>query len=348
MLNLKKLGVLFLVGIFVVGFMGLSNEMVEGAEYTLRVAHADPTDVYESRTHGMAMTFKHLVETESGNRIEVEVMGDGAVGGEREYVESIMAGTIEAGIASGVMAGFLDEAMVTEIPFLFADERVAWEVLDGPLGDELSQLLLEETGNLRNLTFGEVGHRHFTNSERPIHTPEDMEGLDFRVMETPIYMELVEALGGNPTPVAWPETYSALEQGVVDGQENPVDTIVFANFDEVQDYLTLTGHVYGVDWFVINNDFYENLPEELQNVVQSAADRAVTVGRGLSQLNSALGMETLDEAGMDIYNPTPEELEQFREAGQGPVVEWLREQMDEDIIDMMFEEVEKVEEELGL
>lgn len=342
---MKKLSLindLLIISVFVMLFAAVMNAPVTAeADYVIKVAHADAMDLLTSRKHAQLMTFKSLVESKSSGRIKVEVYGGGALGGEREYIESIMAGSIQAGVASGPMANFLPEAMVTDIPYLFPDATVAWEVLDGPFGDKLEKMMLERTG-LRNLAFAEVGFRHFTNDVRPVHTPEDLKGLKIRVMETPLYVTMVEALGANPTPVAWTETYSALQNGVVDGEENPVSTIVFANFAEVQKYLTLDGHVYGVDWFVMNNDFFENLPEDLQLVVEDAAKLSSAVGRGVQQLNSAVGLDTLSNGGMEIYSPTPEEKELFKEAAQEPVIKWIKTQVDPGLVDELLAEVERV------
>jgi tripartite ATP-independent transporter DctP family solute receptor len=320
---------------------------VQAAEepIVLKLAHADATDIFTSRKHAQCLTFANLVNARSGGRIEVQVYGAGALGAEREYVESIMAGTVQAGIASGVMGGFLPEAMVTDIPYLFPSATIAWEVLDGAFGEKLSDLLLEKTG-LRNLAFAEVGFRHFTNSKRPIHTPEDMKGLKIRVMETPLFVTMVEALGANPTPIAWTECYTALQSGVVDGEENPISTINFAKFQEVQKYLTLDGHVYGVDWFVMNNEFFESLPEDLQYIILDCAKISSGVGRGLQQLNSSVvGLQALEEAGMEIYAPTEEEKALFKEAAQGPVIDWLQTKISVDLINEALEAVETAVEE---
>jgi tripartite ATP-independent transporter DctP family solute receptor len=204
---------------------------------------------------------------------------------------------------------------------------------------------LEKTG-LRNLAFAEVGFRHFTNSKRPIHTPEDMKGLKIRVMETPLFVTMVEALGANPTPIAWTECYTALQSGVVDGEENPISTINFAKFQEVQKYLTLDGHVYGVDWFVMNNEFFESLPEDLQYIILDCAKISSGVGRGLQQLNSSVvGLQALEEAGMEIYAPTEEEKALFKEAAQGPVIDWLQTKISVDLINEALEAVETAVEE---
>ncbi len=287
------------------------------------------------------MAFANLVNARSGGRIDVQIFGGGSLGGEREYVEAIKQGSVQAGIASGVMAGFFPPAMVTDIPYLFPSGAVAWQVLDGPFGQKLSKMLLEQTG-MRNLAFSEVGFRNFTNDVRPIHSPEDMKGLKIRVMETPLFVTMVKSLGANPTPIAWPEVYTALQTGVVDGEENPVSTILFAKFAEVQKYLTLDGHVYGVDWFLINDKFFQSLSPDLQYIILDSAQVSAGVGRGVQQLLSAGGMAQLADAGMQIYAPTEAEVAQFKAATQQPVIKWLETQIDPALIKEVMAEVDRV------
>ncbi len=336
--NIKMKRLLISICIFFL-FLGITTVNAE-PEYVLKLAHSSAINVYEAHQHALAMTFKNLLESGSGGRIEVRVFGAGTVGGEREYVEAVLTGSLEAGLASGVVGSFFPPAMITDIPYLFPNAMIAYKVLDGSFGEKLSNLLLEHTG-LRNLGFSEIGYRHFTNKVRPIHTPKDMAGLKIRVQESPIFVTLVKSLGANPTPIAWTETYTALQTGIVDGQENPVGTIIFAKFAEVQDYLTLDGHVYGVNWFLMNNKFFENLPLDLRKVVVDSAKIANLVCRGISQLNSALGLEKLKEAGMEIYVPTPEEKELFKNAAQGPVIEWLKTQISIDLINEALAAVEE-------
>ena len=341
----KKSILLTMAILMVFSCLVFSISYAADAPIVLKLAHADATDVFTSRKHAQCMIFANLVNARGGGRIEVQVYGAGALGAEREYVEAIMAGTVQAGIASGVMGGFLREAMVTDIPYLFPSASIAWKVLDGPFGDKLSNLLLEKTG-LRNLAFAEVGFRHFTNDVRPIKSPADVKELKIRVQENPLFMTLIKALGGNPTPIAWTEVYTALQTGVVDGHENPISSTVFAKIYEVQKYLTLDGHVYGVDWFVINNKFFKSLPEDLQYIIVDCAKISAGVGRGLQQLNSnVVGYQTVKDYGMEIYAPTEEEMAQFRAAAQGPVIEWLKTEISIDLINEALAEVKKAVEE---
>ncbi len=306
----------------------------------LKLAHADSTDPYTSRKQDQALAFANLVNARSNGRIHVEIYGAGALGGEKDYVASIKQGSIQAGIASGVMSNFFKPAMVTSIPYVFPSADIAWQVLDGPFGQKLSDAFLNETG-MRNLTFSEVGFRNFTNSVREIKSPADMKGLKIRVQEDPIYTNMVKGLGASPTPIAWPETYTSLQTHVVDGEENPVSTILFAKFAEVQKYLTLDKHVYGVDWFVINEKFYKSLPADLQYIVSDSARISATVGRGVQQLLSAVGISQLQSQGMKVYVPSAAEIDQFKNATQPPVLDWLKTQIDPSWISGEMDAVQK-------
>jgi len=351
---MKKFGVVLILVLFAAAtlFAGGEKEQpkslpgvgeaqaAEGA-IVLKLAHADSTDIYTSRKHTQAVTFASLVNTRSGGKIDVQVYGAGALGGEREYVEACMVGTVEAGIASGPIASFFPEAMVTDIPYLFPSSNIAWQVLDGPFGDKLSAMFLEQTG-LRNLAFAEVGFRHFTNDTRPIKTPDDVKGMKIRVMETPLFVNFIKAMGGTPTPIAWPEVYTSLQTGVVDGQENPVGSILSGNLPEVQKYATLDGHVYGVDWFFINEKFFKSLSPELQFIVMDSAKISSGVGRGVINALGAVGISTMKDMGMEIYVPTEAEMQMFKDATQQPVIDWLKTEIDPVLIEEVLAEVDRV------
>jgi len=336
-MKLGKKEVSFLmVMLFILPMVWLHPETANSAEkIIMKVAHADVMDVFTSRKHSQVVTFQQIVNAESGGRLEVQLFGAGSVGGEREITESVMAGNLQATSVSGALGGFYPPAMVSEIPYLFPTAAVAWDVLDGPMGNKLSESLIKKIG-LRNLGFAEVGFRHFTNSKREIRTPEDMKGLKFRVQETPLYVTLVKSLGANPTPVPWPETYSALQTGVVDGHENPISVIIVGKIYEVQKYVTLDGHVYGVDWFLVNEKFFQSLSPDLQSIVLEAAKISCSVSRGMSQLLGALGLDKLTQAGIKIYSPTEKEKELFKKACQKPVVDWLKTKVEPSLVDEML------------
>ena len=291
---------------------------------TLRFAHVDPDDWTTSKKGAAGQVFKNLVEAETD--LTVELYPAGALGGETELIEGAQDGTISIAMVSGAYANFCPAVAVTDIPYTFPSAPVAWEVMDGEFGTALAEHCLEQTG-LRTLAYGETGFRHFTNSVRPIHTPEDMQGLKFRVQTIPLYLEMVSALGGVPQGIAWGEVPTALATGVVDGQENPISVIYGNNFYEFQDYLTLDRHVYGVDHILINDEIFQSLSEEEQAAVKRAAVVAGTTGRAIQQFNSAEGITKLQAEGMEITQPTAEQMDAFREAAQPPVQAYLRNEL---------------------
>jgi tripartite ATP-independent transporter DctP family solute receptor len=304
-------------------------------KFILKLAHSDSVDMNMSRKAVMSDFFAKEVKAKSNGQIEVQVFGAGALGGERDLVEGVKNGFIQAGLASGPMATFYPTAMVTDIPYLFASEAIADRVMDGPFGQKMSADFTASTG-MHNLCFGEVGFRHFTSNKAPIHAPADLVGLKIRVMETPLYVTEMKSLGAQPTPVAWPETYTALQTGVVDGHENPIPSIVYAKIYEVQKHVTLDGHNYGVDWFVMSDKFYKSLPANLQKVVTDAGKAACLEERRINRVFTAEGIKTLKDKGVTIYTPNATELAQFKKATQQPVIDWLKTKVDQKWINALL------------
>lgn len=311
-------------------------------EMTISFAHVDPADWTVSKKGAAALAFKNVIEGETGGRITVELFDSGSLGGELDLVQSAQDGTLEVAMVSGAFSQLCPEAGVLDIPYMFSSAPVAWEVLDGEFGDALAEHCLEQTG-LRTLAYGETGFRHFTNSVRPIQSPADMEGLKFRVQTIPLYVEMVEALGAEPTPIDWPEVPTALATGVIDGQENPVSVIYSNGFYDMQDYITLDGHVYGTDFILISDQFFQDLSEADQNLFRRAAIIAGNMGRSIQQFNSAQGVSELIAEGMEVYKPTSDELAQFRELAQPAVIDYLSEEVEEGWIDRLQEAVSQAE-----
>ena len=311
------------------------------SKFVIKLAHSDSVDMATSRKAVMADAFAKEIKEKSGGRIDVQVFGAGALGGERELVEGVKNGFIQAGFASGVMANYFPSAMVTDIPYLFPNDDVADKVMDGPFGQKLAADFNAATG-MHNLCYGEVGFRNFSSGKNAIHSPKDLAGLKIRVQETPLYVTEMKALGAQPTPIAFPELYTALQTGVVDGQENPVPTMIFAKLYEVQKHVTLDGHNYGIDWFVMSDKFYKSLPADLLKVVTDAAQAACNAERKANRTFTTNGNKTLAEKGVTVYTPTPAEIAQFRAAAQPPVIEFLKTKIDPKLIDSVQAAVKDV------
>jgi tripartite ATP-independent transporter DctP family solute receptor len=249
------------------------------------------------------------------------------------------------GMVSAVLANYFKPVQVLDIPYLFPSYAVAWKVMDGWFGKELAAACLKETG-VRILAYDQVGFRNFTNSIRPIKTPADLKGMKIRVMESPVYIALIKSMGASPTPVPWTETYTALQQKVVDGQENPVASIKFGKIYEVNKYLTLDGHTYGVSFILINEKFFQSLSKETQANIREAAAAAALTSRGIDTLDSSVGLQFLKEKGMEVYSPTAKDKALFRQATQKPVMDYLVGQIGQTWIDKVQKAVKEAEAEV--
>jgi tripartite ATP-independent transporter DctP family solute receptor len=316
---------------------------------TFTLGHFEPPDVQNTIEHPMAVVFKSIVEARTNGEIKVEIHPSNTLGNEREMLESTQMGVMQGCIiAEGTVPVFYPMIQVFSVPYLFATESVGWAVTDGPFGDELFDDMKKTTG-LKVIATGRGAFRNFTNSKRPITSPKDMEGLKIRTMQVPAHMTMVKSLGGAATPIAWAELYSALQTGVVDGQENPVGVIVSGRLAEVQKYLTLDGHVYSTSFFIINDQWLAGLSKQYQQVILDAGRAATVTGRGISRLQDAIGMETLQKAGMQITSLSPEALAEFRKLSQQPVIEWMKTNIkgSEPWIEKLLQETAKTEKALG-
>lgn len=294
---------------------------------TIKLGHVDPAAWQTSKKGAAATIFKNIVEGES--EIKVEVFPAKALGDENSLIQQCQEGTTPMVIVSGAMSTVCKAADVLNIPYTFASPTVAWDVLDGPFGQELGDHCLQKSG-LRTLAYGETGFRNFTNNNREIKGPADMKGLKFRVQPIPLYVEMVKALGGEPTPIAWSELPNAMATGVVDGQENPVGVIYNNQLHKLQKYMTLDGHVYGADFILINDEFFQMLSKKDQAIIKKAARIAGVMGRAIQQFNTAEGVTKVAAEGMKVYAPTGAELDQYKKLAQPAVKKWLAGELGKD------------------
>jgi tripartite ATP-independent transporter DctP family solute receptor len=342
----EKVWIHFLiVALLVTGFcLTVPAPASHAAGITLRLAHTDAPDIYIGKKHAFAVMFQKVVESKTQGEVKIQIFPANQLGGEREIIESTQAGTLDLCLTSdGGLSGFYAPCMVLTIPYLFSSYEEAWKVLDGDFGRKLAEDMVKRSG-LRTLGYAQTGFRHFMNSKRMLRSPADLKGLKIRVMQSPLYITMVESLGGNPTPVPWPEVYSAAQQGVVDGMEIPVGPTVMVKFYEVQKYMVLDGHTFSPDFLLMNEDKFQSLSKPLQKLLLEAGYEGSIAGRAIEALSSAVGVETLKEKGMTIYTPTAEEMTQFRELSQKPVVTWLRKKLakDEIWVDNVLKSVEAV------
>ena len=305
------------------------------AEYTI-TAGIGLND--ESAQFASLEFFKELVEERSDGRIEVELYHSSQLGDDREMMEALQMGAQEMTCPSTApIAPFVNDFKVFDLPFLFPSNEAADYVLDGPIGQDLLDQL-EDIG-IKGLAYWENGFRHLTNSVRPVAEPEDFEGLRIRTMENPIHLAAFRELGANPTPMAFGELFSAMQQGVVDGQENPWGTNYLQSFYEVNDYATDTGHVYSPFVLMIGLDYFESLPEDLQDIIQEAANEAKEHNRETNRAWNADYLEELKQV-MEVTILTDEQREALQEAVM-PVYDEFADEIGQDLIDDVMAEIEE-------
>ncbi len=279
---------------------GTSESLETMNPMTVRLAHVvNEQDGF----HVAAEKFKELVESRTDGKITINIFPNAQLGDERTLLESMQLGTVDMGvITNGPVSGFLPEIAVFELPFLFATPEEAYQILDGPIGQELLREL--ETVNLKGLAYAERGFRNLTNSVRPVQSPSDMRGLRIRVMENPVYVDTFQALGANTVPMAWTETLTALQQRTIDGQENPINVIYSFRLYEPQQYLSLTRHTYSPALIVMGLGLWNRMPADVQQILTESAQEAAEYERQWNADMAAEQLEALKANGMQVIeNP---------------------------------------------
>lgn len=317
--------IIFLVILFMTGCSNATNNESK-AEYVLRLGHLQ-TETHPY--HKGAIKFKELVESKSNGKIQIDIFPSSQLGNGRDQIEGAQIGSIHFHIGSvAPVTNFAPKFNVLNIPYLFESREHAFKVLDGEIGKEIASDLTNK--GLINLGFMENGWRHMTNNKHAIKTSEDASSLKMRVQESPPYISLIKALGSTPVPVPFGELYTALEQKVVDGQENPLAQIYLNKLHEVQKYLTLTAHNYDAAVFIMSKTTFDTLPEDLQKIVNESAKEAIDYERKIALEEEEVLLENLRESDIEIEeNP---DLASFREAVK-PVYEEFEESIGKDLFD---------------
>ena len=247
-----------------------------------------------------ALKFKEEVETRTNGAVTVEIYANSQLGNERDMVESLQLGTIDVGfIASSVLTSFVPEYALLDVPFSIQDEEHAARVVEGKVGQYLSDQLLTKQ-LIRTLGYYQNGYRHIF-STKPIDSIEDFHGLKIRTMETPIHQAAFTALGAMPTPMAFGEVFTALQQGTIDAAENSLDNIYSQNFHEVTKHVTLSGHVSGFVVCCMSEKSWEKIPEEYHEAITEAGRISAEYEAELMKKSNDEAQAKLEEAGVTIH-----------------------------------------------
>lgn len=278
--------------------------------------------------------FGNILETQTGGRYKIQVFPNGQLGDLESLLEQNIRGTIGivAGLSAGHLAAYYPPVQVLEMPYAFPTLEVARAVLGGEFGRKLSARIAEKAG-VRVLSYMPSAFRNFSNSVRPIRTPEDMKGLKMRTQSIPVHLELVKALGASATPIAWAELYNALQTGVVDGQENAPYTMLLANLQEVQKYYTLDHHLTNIPIITMNEELFQGLSDSDKKIFEFAARQATFAMLGIITAKESQDLKVIAAAGVEIYQPTPEEFQLFVEATKEPVAAVLKDIVGQDLLD---------------
>ena len=271
--------------------------------YTIKLSHSTPeTD----QIGQVAEKFKELVEKYSDGRVVVENYPMMQLGTEQENVQDVASGSLEAAIVyTGNFKPFAPSCGVLMLPYIFKNSEEAWNGMDS-IADELNKRVIEESGT-RIIGYFDRGFRYLTNSKKPVRTIDDLAGLKIRVSKVDIAIETFKAWGLEPVPMAWAEVPTALQQKVIDGQENPYSTIDSHKFYETQEYVTEIHYLIWTGPIIINNAFYESLPADLQAAVDKAGKEAAQFGRDFASQSEEKSKKVVEEKGMVLLGPPTDE-----------------------------------------
>ena len=296
---------------------------------TVRVAHADSP---EHPKHLAFLRFAEIVKERSGGNLDVEIFPSGQLGDEREIIEGLKQGTVHlTSVSNGVVTAFDEDFMLLDIPFLFEDEAAARRAIDGAAEKTLFKNL-DDVG-LVGLAVWEQGFRNVSSSDNPVTGLDDLKGLKLRTMEAPLHVEAWRAAGANPTPMSWSQVYPSLQQGVIDGQENPLYVVTQEKLYEVQKYVSLTRHIYDAMPVLASKSWFDALPADQQQIVREAIRDVTPYERQLAEQLVSDAAKELPGMGVSIVELDPASRAEIAAAAQGPVIDRVRSALGNEVVD---------------
>lgn len=296
-------------------------------DFTFTFAHVLTENTPNARA---AVRFKEEVEKNSDGRIAIDIRPAAVLGGDVEIIEQTQMGLVHISIPpTGNLANFNEKMYLFDLPFLISDDASMKRVLDGEVGTELLGTL--EPNNLHGIAMWGAGFRHMTNNIRPITGPDDLKGIKMRTLQAPTILSTYRAYGANPTAMAYTEVYNGLQQGVVEGQENPFANIYSMKFHEVQKYMTLTAHAYHTYAAVMNKQAWDSLPDDLKKVISDAMIVGRDAAREYTLEDEAKILEEI-KGQIEVIELTPEGREAFVEKSQ-PIYDEFRPKITPELMD---------------
>jgi len=330
-----------------------SQQLEDLPEITATAGHGDPEDP-TAQVSGFFQELKRYVESATNGQFEIEIVPGGALGSYVEMVEQVQAGELEfVNSAEGDYATVYPNMNIVGVPYAFRNIDQALYTFEATdFGNQLFNGMEEQTGLRPIATFDNGGMRNFfvnTDSAGTIETVDDLEGLTIRTMNVDAHQELVRQLGASPEAVAWDELFSALDQGVVDGGELPIPVYTIPSLYEATDYMILDRHLFSLTTVTTNSDFYNDLPEFYQQVLDEAALWASMHSRRLGRVLRQTQRSYIEEQGVEVYDPPESVMSEFRDQSiTEPVEEIIRDQVDDpNLVDDLYDAIDEADEALG-
>lgn len=308
----------------------------DGEAYQIKLAFASPpTHPWTKSAH----IFKENVEKRTNNKVLVTVYDSGKLGTLPETTESVQAGNIEMTLmATMTMSSFVPEVQILDFPYLFPTGEIAKTILDGEIGEEIKAPVRE--AGFYVACFMDNDYRCISNTKRELVHPEDAKGLKIRIPETPMLSAWLQSIGANPTMIAASETYSSVQSGVVDGQENGVLLTMTDKYYEVVNYFTDTNHIYGAAVVLFNQKFWDSLPAEYQTILQEECENLRDTSRQMIADERGALLEEMSKT-VQVYQLSDAELAEWVESGRA-VYEQFRDKVDSDLLDRIIEKVDEL------
>lgn len=294
--------------------LGMACQSEAQKTYLIRIGQGQTAG--EPQVKAMEL-FKEIVEEKTAGKIRVEVYPNNQLGNQRDVTEGIQLGTVQMASISSPMAGFVPEANLFELPFLFENRDHFYAVLDSAIGEGLKSAFARKGFIL--LGYFDVGVRHIMTVNQPIHSFNDMEGLKIRTMENPVHLDAFRAFKANPIPMAYGEVYTALEQGVIDGAEAANTNYYAKKFFEPAPFWAQVGWIHLVEYVILSRYFFERIPDEYKKVIEEAAQTIITQERQWYSANDIKFLDNLKDEGVQVTSP---ERTPFREASRQVYQKW--------------------------
>lgn len=323
--------------------LGLSTVTAQAAKYNLKIGVLESPS--GSNTLGWK-AFEQYVESNSGGRIAIDILPSGQLGNTVELLEGLQVGIHKMAQGDETITGAYDPMMAWFTPYLFRDELSMKKFFESDTFADLNEQMASDMG-VRALAATPYGFYNYTNKTRPVKTVEDLEGLKLRTLpNSQITIKTWDALGASATPVPWAEIYTSINTGVIDGLGHTPSIMVDQRYYEVAKYVTIDNSMGVANMYLVNEDFYQSLPDDLQTILKKGAELGANVEFGLAtHRNRVESLNKLEEEGVEIHALSNEARERFKKQAQDAVIPWLKDVSGEENVEAVFNEVERIESE---